>query len=84
MPKFIDYHATMPQMPPEAMQEMKTHIQAGQPNQFGAKAINIFMGSGGQGYCLTEAPNADAVIKSHEANGVPLDRSNIIEVVSLV
>ena len=83
MAKFMDYHASLPPMPPEAMQEMKARVEGRQADQFGSKALTIYMGTGGQAYCLSEAPDADAVIKSHQAKGVPLGRSEIVEVTSL-
>lgn len=84
MPKFFDYHAKMPPMPPEMMQQMAADIKAAKVDQFGVKGLNFFAGTGGQGICLSEAPNADAVCKSHEAHGVPLGIDEVVEVQSLV
>lgn len=91
MPKFIDHHAKMPQLPPEAMQQqmqmmeqMKADIKAKRPDQFGVTPVNVLMGVNGESWCLTEAPNADAVIKAHQAKGAILNRSDVIEVSSLV
>ena len=84
MPKFIDYHASLPPMPPEMMEQAKSQIIAGHPNEFGGKGLNLFLGTGGQAYCLSEAPNAEAVAKGHEALGIPINREDIIEVQSLV
>ncbi|MCH2316304.1 MAG: DUF4242 domain-containing protein [SAR202 cluster bacterium] len=84
MPKFIDYHPQMPQMPPETVGQMKEMIESGAPNSFGATALNIFMGADGSGYCLSEGPDAESIIKSHDAGGVPLDKDHITEVNSLV
>ena len=84
MPKFLDYHAKMPKLPPEAMKEVADRVKAGKPDEFGVKPLNVFIGTGGQGYCLVEAPNVDAVIKSHKAKGFSLERSDVAEVTSLV
>ena len=84
MPKFVDYHASLPKMPPEAIKDMTSRVKAGKADQFGVKPLNVFMGKDGRAYCLTEAPNAEAVVKSHQANGVPLDRHDVVEVTSLV
>jgi hypothetical protein len=84
MPKIIDYHATMPQLPPEAAEGIAARLKAGQADQFGVKGLNVFIGKGGQGYCLTEAPSAEAVVKSHEALGFPLSHGDVVEVVSVV
>ena len=84
MPKFIDYHEKLPPMPPEVVEQMKATIQAGQTDEFGVKPINVYMGTGGQAVCMSEAPNAEAVRKAHEAKGIPVDSDTIIEVTSLV
>ncbi len=84
MPKFMDYHARLPQMPPQAITEMTSRIKAGKADQFGVKPLNVFMGTDGRAYCLTEAPDAEAVVKSHQAQGVPLDRHEVHEVKSLI
>ncbi len=84
MPRFIDYHSKLPPLPPEVAQQMKAQVQSGKANQFGVKGINIYFGKGGQAYCLSEAPNAEAILKTHEAAGVPLGKGDIVEVTSLV
>ena len=84
MPKFIDYHAQVPQLPPEAVQQMIEMIQAGQPDEFGVKLLNVFVGKSGEAYCLTDAPNAQSVCQAHESGGVQLSRSDVHEVNSLV
>jgi hypothetical protein len=38
----------------------------------------------GSGYCLSEAPSADAVVSAHEALGYAIDQSDVVEVTSLV
>ena len=74
----------MPQMPPEAAQEFAETIKAGKANQFGVVPLNLFIGTGGQAYCLTEAPNADAVCQAHAAMGMNLAKEDVQEVQSLV
>ena len=83
MTKFIDYHAQMPQMPAEAIQQLTEMVKAGQAHH-GVTLLNMFMGKGGEGYCLTEAPNADAVCQAHASNGVSLEKGDVYEVTSLV
>ncbi len=82
MPKFMDYHETMPPLPPEAVQMMTEKVQASQTDDFGVKPINVIMG-GGHAWCMTEAPNAEAVCKSHEANGIDLNQGDVTEVMTL-
>ena len=84
MPKFIDYHESLPPMPPEMMAQAKEGIEGGAVNEFGSKGLNLFMGTDGSAYCLSEAPDADAVLKSHQALGIPQALEDIKEVNSLV
>lgn len=82
MPKFMDHHP-MPNLPPEAMQQMKAAIEGHKADPLGVTPLNVFAGVDGSAFCYTEAANADAVIKSHAAMGVTLERSQITEVNSL-
>ena len=84
MPKFIDHHAMTPNLPPEMAEGMAERIKSGQADEFGCKGINVFLGKDGTAYCLSEAPDADAVVKAHEAVGFPLSRDQVVEVESVV
>lgn len=84
MPKYLDHHAKMPELPPGAMQQMQEDIKARKAGQFGVTPMNVFMGTTGEAWCLTEAPNAEAVIKGHGAMGVTLAPADVVEVNSLV
>jgi hypothetical protein len=81
MPKFIDHHAHVPPRPPEDIEMLKAMVRDRKVDAFGTRIVEgYFTGTGG-GHCVCEAPNAEAVIKSHEALGLPLKRSDIEEVV---
>ena len=84
MPKFIDYHEKAPALSPEMVGQMVAAMKAGKPNELGVTPINFFMSTGGQGYCLSEAPNAEAVRQMHAALGVPISAKDVVEVQSLV
>jgi len=84
VPKFLDHHAKMPELPPGAMQQMQADIQGKKADQLGVTPLNVFMGTTGEAWCLTEAPNAGAVIKGHAAMGVSLAPADIVEVNTLV
>ncbi len=95
MPKFIDFHAKLPPMPPNALDELKSTI--GKKDQFGttalgayftadgqayclSEALGAYFTADGQAYCLSEAPNSDAVCKSHESKGLTLGKGDVHEV----
>jgi Protein of unknown function (DUF4242) len=80
MPKFIDHHAMSPNLPPEMQEGIASRLRAGEPDEFGVTAVNVFLGKDGTAFCLSEAPDADAVVKAHEAAGFPLDGSEVVEV----
>ncbi len=84
MPKFIDYHAKLPAMPPEAVKGMQANIKAGKADKFGVKPLNVYMGKNGEAFCMTEAASADDVCKSHEANGIKLSKGDVHEVTAAV
>ena len=91
MPMFFDHHGRMPPMSPEAMSQgmkmldqMKEDIKTKKKDKFGVTPINVYMGVNGESWCLTEAPSADAVIKSHEAKGAKLTLKDITQVSLLV
>ena len=83
MPQFLDSHPTMANVPPEVVQQIKEKLQARQPDAFGVVGLNMFV-TKDITYCLAEAPNAEAVHKSHEAMGLKLGSGDVNEVQSLV
>jgi hypothetical protein len=82
MPTFLDHHA-MPQLSPEMKEGMAERIRSGHADENGARAVNVYMADG-EAYCLSDAPNAEAVVKAHEAAGVTIRREEIVEVTAIV
>ena len=83
MPKFIDHHE-MSDVAPEMAAGIAERIEAGEPDEHGVTGLNVFLGKDGTSYCLSEAPDADAVIKAHQAYGFSLGSSDVVEVKSVV
>jgi hypothetical protein len=83
MAKFIDHHE-MRDVAPEMAEGIAARIKAGQADEHGVTGLNVFLGKDGTAYCLSEAPDADAVVKAHQAFGFELDRSDVVEVQSVV
>ncbi len=83
MPQFIDHHE-MSGVTPEMSEGIAQRIKAGEPDENGVKGLNVFLGKDGTAYCLSEAPDADAVMKAHEAFGFSLERADVVEVQSVV
>ena len=82
MPKFIDHHATM-QMPPEMAQAVIEKMKSGEKDEYGVIGLNAYVGQS-ESWCLTDAPNAEAVHKGHEGMGINLGPGDVIEVNPLV
>jgi hypothetical protein len=78
MPLYIDFHAKMPPLPPEAIKEMRGLI--GRPGSSGATPVGAFFTKDDQGYCLYEAPNPDAVCRDHEEHGMKIEKGDVHEV----
>jgi hypothetical protein len=82
MPTFLDHHG-MPELTPEMKDAMAERIRSGRTDENGARAVNVYM-AGGEAYCLSEAPNAEAVVEAHEAAGVAIRREDVVEVTAIV
>lgn len=83
MPKFIDHHA-MADVAPELAEGIADRIKAGESDEYGVRGLNVFLGKDGTAYCLSEAPDADAVVKAHGAFGFAISRDDVVEVESVV
>jgi hypothetical protein len=85
MPRFLDQHPIAhASLTNEAVEAMRARIQAGTPDNFGVALLNAFVAANGVGYCLSEAPSAEAVVESHGALGYLIDTDNVVEVTTLV
>ena len=83
MAKFLDHHVGGPAPSAEMVQGVVAAIKAGKADPFGVTPLNTIQGAG-ESWCLTEAPNADAVIQSHGAMGIPQTKDHIVEVMTAV
>ena len=83
MPKYLDHHKLKASLPAEAVKMAIEQIKGGKADQFGVKALNAFA-TKDEVWCYTEAANADAVHKSHEAKGMKVGRGDVKEVQSFV
>ncbi|MDO8490777.1 MAG: hypothetical protein Q7T04_02030 [Dehalococcoidia bacterium] len=93
MPKFIDHHGkndrcklTVETISREQqlLQQLRADIAARRADRFGVRPLNCYQSPTGESWCVTEAPSADAVIQSHEANGLKLARHDVVEVMPFV
>jgi hypothetical protein len=69
---------------PEMSDGIAQRIKAGESDENGVTGLNVLLGKDGTAYCPSEAPDADAVIKAHEAYGFSLERSDVVEVQGVV
>ena len=84
MPKYIDYHeklTPLPQLPPARVKVLMDDIKAAKADQFGVRHINFFSAKNGHGFCITESPSVEALLESHKALGLPLERKDVHEIV---
>jgi hypothetical protein len=79
MPRYLDRHATNPNMPREVVAEIVERLRSGRPDEFGEKGLNVFIGAE-ETFCYTEAPSREAVQMSHAALGITLAPDDVIEV----
>ena len=83
MPTFIDHHE-MSDVAPEMAAAIGERIKAGEADENGVKGLNVFLGKDGTAFCLSEAPDAEAVVKAHQTYGFSLDSADVVEVQSVV
>jgi hypothetical protein len=79
MPRYLDHHPTNPDLPPELVSEIIRRLRSGEPDEFGEVGLHVFIGAE-RTWCHTEAPDPDAVRRSHRALGVELDLRDVVEV----
>ena len=79
MPKFIDHHE-MRDVAPEMAAGIAERIRAGER----VKGLNVFLGKDGTAFCLSEAPDAESVVRAHESFGFSLRRADVVEVDSVL
>lgn len=82
MPTFLDHHA-MPEPTPEMKEGMAERLRSGRADEHEVRGLNVYLADG-EAYCLTEGPDVDAVVRSHRAVGVPIDRGDVVEVTPVV
>jgi len=83
VPKFIDHHE-MSDVAPGLAAAIGERIKAGEADEHGVTGLNVFLGKDGTAFCLSDAPDAEAVVKAHQAFGFSLDSADVVEVQSLV
>ncbi|MDQ4102938.1 MAG: hypothetical protein M3186_04240 [Actinomycetota bacterium] len=84
MAQFLDHHPTAhATLTEESVEQLRNHIRAETPDDFGVKLLSVYVAVNGEGYCVSEAPNAEAVVKSHELMGYLIETTDVIEVASL-
>jgi hypothetical protein len=74
----------MSDVAPELTEGIAQKIKAGQPDENGVTGLNVYLAKDGTAYCVSDAPDAEAVMKAHEAVGFSLSRSDVVEVRSVV
>ncbi|MBI2170977.1 MAG: DUF4242 domain-containing protein [Chloroflexi bacterium] len=69
MSLFMDYHANL-KVPKEMLEQVAKDTRARKRDQFGVRQVEYYHNDAGDGYCLLDAPSAEAVRQHHEAMGV--------------
>jgi hypothetical protein len=70
MTLFMDFHDDL-KLPHQAIEDIGRGAREGETDEFGVRQVELYHNPEGKVYCLLEAPDAEAVVKHHEALGVP-------------
>lgn len=81
MPTFLDHHP-MPEISDQVREGIAARIRSAKTDENGARAVNVYLADG-EAYCLSEAPDADAVVAAHRAAGVEIRREDVVEVAAV-
>ncbi|WP_432826368.1 hypothetical protein [Dactylosporangium sp. CA-092794] len=63
------------------MKQVITEVREGKVDEFGVRYFNILMAMDGHGCCVSDAPDAQAVVDSHKARGMPIGPAEVHRVV---
>ena len=69
MPRFMDFHADL-KLPSEAIAQIADDTRHERADAFGVRQVELYHHPEGQGYCLLDGPDEDAIRKHHAALGV--------------
>jgi hypothetical protein len=67
----------------EAVEELRKHIRAETPDDFGVQWLSVYATANGEGHFFSEAPSVEAVVKSPELMGYLIETTGVIEVAGL-
>ena len=80
MPQFLDHHPAAGAPPPEMVSQVAASLKEGHADSTtGVKGLG-WMYNDNEQWCITEAPNADAVHKYHESMGINLGPGDVTQV----
>jgi hypothetical protein len=83
MPTYIDHHDKM-ELTPEMEQVFAERLRSGRTDENGVKGINLFLTKDGGAFCLLEAPDAEAVVRTHADGGTKIHEGDVVEVRALI
>lgn len=78
MPKFVDFHPEL-KLPPDVQREFSESAKYGRRDRFDVRILQVYYTKEGRTYCVTEAPSAEAVRRSHAMIGVGTGDINQVE-----
>ena len=80
MPQFLDHHKASGPPPAEMVSQVESGLRSGHTDEAsGVKGIS-WMYNDNEQWCVTEAPNSEAVHKYHEAMGLNLGAGDVTEI----
>lgn len=84
MPKFMDHHKIPGPPPAEQVKMVQGMIKAGKADPATGMKPLQWMYNNTDAWCVTEAPNAQAVHKYHEGMGIKLGPGDVTEIKTAV
>ena len=81
MGRYIERLINIPALVPDIAKEIREDVKTGRKDKFGVRNVNFFFTKDGHAFCVVESPTVDALIASHKAKGITVERKDIHEII---
>ena len=84
MGRYIERVLNIPKLSPEVMESLKEDVRTQRKDKFGVRNVNFFFTKDGHAFCVVDSPTVDALLVSHKAKGIPVERKDVHEIIQVM
>jgi hypothetical protein len=82
--RYIERILNAPALSPEIMEGLREDVRTQRKDKFGVRNVNFIFTKDGHLFCVVDSPTVDALIVSHKAKGIPLERKDVHEIIQVM